>query len=59
MSNFKVTNRLLPSCLKPLFQSEAKSKDIDIKMIFFILMQIGLVFTLSLVWKQMVLGTQK
>ena len=32
-------------CPKPLFQSEAKCEATDIKMIFFILMQIKLIFT--------------
>ena len=41
-------NRLFPNCLKPLFQSEAKCKTIDLKMIF-IHTQIKLIFTRN-VW---------
>ena len=32
---------------KPLFQSEAKCETIDMKIIFFILMQIKLIFTIK------------
>ena len=40
-----MANRPFPRCPKPLFQSEAKCEATDIKMIFFILMQIKLIFT--------------
>ena len=43
--NLKMTNRPFLSCLKPLFQIEANCQAIDTKMIFFILMQITLIFT--------------
>ena len=39
----QLTHRPFPSCLKPLFQNEAKFNAIDMKMIFFILMQIKLI----------------
>ena len=34
-----------PSCTKPLFQREAKWEAIDMKMIFYIFMQIKLIIT--------------
>ena len=37
-------NRPLPICPKPLFQSEATCKAIDIKMTFLILMRINFIF---------------
>ena len=34
ISNNEVSNTLFPNCFKPLFQSEAKCKAIDMKRIF-------------------------
>ena len=48
MHLFVVSVPSVPSCLKPLFQSQAKCKAIDMKMIF-ILMQIKLIFTRKVV----------
>ena len=53
-------NRPFASCPKPLFHNEAKCEAIDMKILFFILMQIKLVFTrkvlhLSLIFKVRVL----
>ena len=66
LPHFKVkfiSNWRFSSCLKPLFQSEAKCEAIHMKMIF-ILMHLKLVFsnkcfTLSLVLKERVFGTRK
>ena len=57
------TNRAFPSCLKPLFHSEAKCEAIDLSMFFnshanrFRFQQKG--FALSLVLKARVFGTHK
>ena len=44
-------NRPFASCPKPLFHNEAKCEAIDMKILFFILMQIKLIFALGLVLK--------
>ena len=42
---FPDINRPFASCPKPLFHNEAKCEAIDMKILFFILMQIKLIFT--------------
>ena len=57
------SNRLFPSCLKPLFQSEAKSEAIDMKIIFNYVANKthfhNKGFALSLVLKVKLFGTRK
>ena len=63
ISNNEVSNRLFPSRLKPLSQSEAKCEAIDMKMIFYSHANKAHFhkedFTLGLVVKVRVFGTRK